>query len=708
MKNIWNQLPLLRILIPFVCGIILAISLRIPFLFPVEVLFGGFVLVIIFIIIFKKLLPHYNSRWIFGLTLNTLMLIYGWQTIQYRLPANCKSDFLFYCSENDTIIATISKPVNERENSVKTVLKINSIKKDGEWVAVEGRSLAYFQKDDLSRNLKYGDELLINAGFAEISNMGNPGEFDYKRYMECRSVFTRGFVKEGHWKCVAHGQGNLLKQAALDIREYFLNIFSNNGVSGDEYAVASALILGSMDKVDADLIKVYQGTGALHVLSVSGMHVGVVFIVLNFLLAFLDRLKKVRYLKQILLVILIWFYAMITGLSPAVCRAAAMITFVIIGKSFDRNTSIYNTLAASALLLLVIDPMIISDIGFQLSYIAVIGIVLLYKPINDLLNPKKWIFCQIWSLVSVSLAAQIATFPLALYYFHQFPNYFLLTNLLVVPLSNLAIYAGMALLILSPFSIVSKFASVVLVFIMKLLNNSVATIESFPFSVTQGIYINTLETICIYLIIIFGGILFFLKNKKVLKPAIIILFVLLVSISFRSVYHSFQRKVIFYNVNKSTAVDFIDGNNHLFITDTVLVKDKKSISMSVENNWLLSGLRNPAVYLPCLAPKILYQDYSRDLYIHDQFVYYKGKTFAFINQSNSLIKSRHRIDINYLVISDNIRLSISTLLRSYKPSMIIIDSSNSEWKIDKWTKEAELLNVPVCNLKASGALTISI
>ena len=215
----------------------------------------------------------------------------------------------------------------------------------------------------------------------------------------------------------------------------------NNGVEGKQLKVASALLLGYRENLDKELVKSYASAGAMHVLAVSGLHVGILYLLLTRIFSFLKKVKKVKngkFILTILIVSFLWFYAIMTGLSASVMRATTMFSFIVIGNELlNRKTSIYNTLAVSAIILMIINPFIVYQVGFQLSYVAVVGIVYLQPKLNRLFYSRYKLVRGVWAITCVSLAAQIATFPLSLHYFHQFSTYFFISNLIVIPASSL-------------------------------------------------------------------------------------------------------------------------------------------------------------------------------------------------------------------------------------------------------------------------------
>jgi competence protein ComEC len=385
---------------------------------------------------------------------------------------------------------------------------------------VSGRLMLYLQKDSLAASVKYGDYLLIENNFQEISDPKNPGEFNYRRFLSYSNIFHQAYRTSGQWQPTGRNQGFFLVRWSLAMRHKALQTFEDHHLSGREFAVVSALLLGFREYLDEDLRREFAGAGAMHILCVSGLHVGIIFLVLKFLLSFLNKVPRGRIVQTVLVILLIWFYAAITGFSPSVLRASTMFSFVALGHSFRRTTSIYNTLAASAFLLMIIDPYIITRIGFQLSYLAVISIVALQPFFYQQLVFKNYLLDKAWAILTVSLAAQLATGPLSLFYFHQFPNYFLLTNLIVIPLASLIIYSALATLVLTPIPFVGMVAGKVLFGFVYALHQSVKFIEGLPYSTSSNVFINLPETLAIFMVLIFLSLFFMQQRPKALRLAL--------------------------------------------------------------------------------------------------------------------------------------------------------------------------------------------
>ncbi|MGD0711216.1 MAG: ComEC/Rec2 family competence protein [Bacteroidales bacterium] len=702
----WNQLPLLRILVPFIAGILTALCFN--FGVSIEIILSLFILILILSLYYTKLVPEYRQRWVFGAMLTVLVFFCGIIITNNKFASNQLSVSMHSGNKADTVMATIIDPVNEKQNTFSTTICINAFKQNEKWNRAGENAIVYFQKDSLANNIRYGDKLIITTSFADVSPPQNPGEFDYKHYLTLKSVYKQAYIKSGKWTVLSHNDGNFIKSFALRIRKHFLKIFESNGISGEEYAVAGAVILGYRDKIDADLYSVYQGAGVMHLLCVAGMHVGIVFIVLSFLLSFLDKSKKGKYFKPIILILFIWFYAVITGLSPPVNRAALMITFVIIGKMLGRYTNVYNTLSASALIMLIFDPALIADTGFQLSYVAVLGISLLYPAINKLWITSHRILKYIWQIASVSIAAQLSIFPLAMLYFHQFPNYFLIANILVVPLASIIIYCGMFVLLVSPFNLLVGFAAKVLVYLIYMLNSSIRYIESMPFSNIKAIHITAFEMFVIYASLLTAGIFISSKRSLYLKLTFVFAIVLAVVISVNKLTSDRQKKLIVYDINKSSALDIISGSEHILLSDSVLINDTKAVSMHIQNNWINIHL-NDATFIDMKnLNRNSFRFDNNFVYVKNNLLQFFDKRMAIVNESNCYEKSDYPLNVDYLLVTGNIKSGIAELLNTYKPAMIIFDSSNSSWKTEKWINECSDLNIPYYSVQQSGAFELSL
>ena len=449
-------------------------------------------------VILAGVTASYGLRWINGLLFNLFLVMAGYSITCSRNPRN-DPDFAGN-TPGGLFIISVAEPPTVNSSGVKIVAEIEFRREGGKWVRSSGNAVMHLKTKPGAVPLQFGDHVLVHAIFNVISNNSNPHGFNYAKYLERKGITHQVFIGPYGWQKINLDPSSVIRKAAFRVRDRLLDILRENRVEGREFAVAAALLLGYVDDLDAGLRSDYAATGAMHVLSVSGMHVGIIYIFLEFLLGFMNRTKAGRLLKAVILLVFIWFYALLTGLSPCVLRSAAMLSLPILGKSLNRSPDMYNIISASVLFILALDPFLILDVGFQLSYLAVTGIVVLYKPVYDLYVTSAWLPDKIWSVVAISIAAQAATLPITLYTFHQFPNYFMLTNIFVVPLSSLIIYTGILVLVAGAVPVVSLLLAKLLIFLVWLLNSVIHVIEQLPFSTIRGIYISQAEMWLLYLV----------------------------------------------------------------------------------------------------------------------------------------------------------------------------------------------------------------
>ncbi len=683
-------------------GILLAIK----FDTPVQGLFPGTLIILliyaILVLFFSKRIG-YNNRWITGVLLNLFILVSGYQYAILCSPKYENNNISHFITQHDEFIIQVTEQVTEKPNSYKVIARAVTCKDSLNWKNISGKLILYFQKDSLVKNISFGDRLIIRANLSEVSPPMNPAEFNYKRYLSNKGIYNQGYIRTGAWKILSSNNGNIAKTIGLKLRLVFMEILQKQNIQGKEFAVVSAILLGYDDFLDNEQLKEFSGAGAMHILCVSGLHVGIIYFILNSLLIFLNKRRSTRIIKVFILLGLIWLYALITGFSPSVLRASTMFSFVIASGLVKRKVNIYNSLAASAFLLLIINPFIITEVGFQLSYLAVFGIVWLYRPIYSLFIPGNRLLRKIWQISVVSIAATLATFPLSLYYFHQFPNLFLVTNLIAIPASMLIIYTGILVLFTSPIPFISSLFSFLLVKIIWFLNYSVKLIEGLSFSTFRGVYIDSNEAILIYCLIVSISFLLLYRKKIYSFHALGLVVLLLLSFSYRLYQNVNQKKIIIYNVRNSTVVDFMNGKKGTLLTDSVLMNDDNKLNYHVVNNRIKSGIGSYENIV-----NLENDFFDQSLYKKGNFIQFYDKKFVIINNEFKLYPTDTKMNVDYILITNNSRINISDLENIFEFEELIIDNSNSFWQVNKWVEECEKAGIKYYVLGNQGAKEIKI
>jgi competence protein ComEC len=697
MEIIKGEIPFVRILLPFAAGICTA-YFSVPsaaLLTTCNYFISSLLLSLIYYVIFYKRHYNYNYRWIAGIILSLIIFLTG-----YNLTAAKSQDVNarhFSRSECEMLVITISSEPKLSGDILRFEADVQQGYKNAHFFTLEGKLLVAL-KPDSHKNYKYGDLLLIPASFTEIEAPYNPAEFNYKEYLADHGIHYQTFLNNGAAQLLHHNKGNPIVASAFRLREKLVIKFNKYIAGKDNAAVASTLILGYRADLSREILNAYSKTGTMHVLSVSGMHVSIVFIVMLFMLKFMDRSKKLQLIRAILIIILIWFYAILTGFSPAACRAALMLSFVILGKTIQRDQNTYNLLATSAVLLLIYDPFFLFDVGFQLSYIAVIGLVYIYPKIYQLFYIRNWLGDQIWSYISLSTAAQLATFPLSIYYFHQFPVYFLLSNLFIVLPVTFIMYAGLLFLFI-PWNFL-------LIPIGWLLDKSIAFtnlglfyIEDLPYANITGIWINAWTYLLIYIFLLAIIFLFLYRDKRLVYTALSAFFILTIILA-SGVISFYKSQIIFYSLRKNTGIGFFEDRKAIIITD--LKADEKTFIYSIKPSIESNGIQSQNL----LKPGTIFSE--NNFFYNGNFVQFRNWKLLIWDKIFDKKSFTKLITVDVILLHGNPRITIKALTKTVKFKTMLIDGSNPEYRIKNWQKEANEAGIKCYVLKTNPAYILNL
>ena len=693
-----------RLIIPFIIGIVAALSVEKPVTVHWSI-FAALIAAHILLTHFSKKILSFRFRWITGLLIYVFLILAGFELTNLNTAKYKKNHYSLSNEKINRVIVRICDSPVEKEKSIKVVARVLMVKDSVAWHHSTGKVLLYFEKDTSAHSLKYGDDLLLSTHVNPLAPPQNPHQFDFRKYLSNNGIYSQAYIKQGNWLLLSEGNGNPLIRFSNELRKTLLNTLIKNGISGNEFAVASAILLGYDENLDKDLRKSYAGAGALHILCVSGLHVGIIFIILNnFILLFFDKLRHGKIPKAIILLIAIWFYAMITGFSPSVLRASLMFSLFIFRNLIKAPPNIWNTVAFSAFILLVINPYIITKIGFQLSYAAVIGIIAVQPHLYKLIVFNNWVGDKIWAIITVSIAAQIGVFPISLYYFHQFPVYFIFTNIVVIPLSWLIIFLGLAVLATSGWQLISHVLAFLLKYLLMAMNISVSFIEKLPYSKIEGLVLNVPEVILIFSIIILFSSFLLQKQGKYLFYSLIFSTLLSGSFLVRKIQNHNRHELVVYSINNKTAIDFTEGEKVLFLADSTIASKSKEYDYNIKNNRIFKGIKEEIL---CCADSInlsIPNDKFNFLkYFPENYFQFRNKRIGIIDKKYVPVIAGSKLKLDYLIITGNPNIKISDLLNIYDPGLIIFDGSNNYYKIKRWTKECLEKNIKFYNVKDEGA-----
>lgn len=513
---------------------------------------------------------HSVTKLLFGIFSQLFLLLAGWGICHYHDQRNSPGHYSGLLSSEPAFFAGhISDLPAEKEKTIKVEVAIQAAKVNGRWKNTSGKVILYLQKSSAARFLQSGGGIVFSAQLKEVPPPLNPNEFDYKTYLSRKNIFYTAYVRENNWSSTSAIAHFSLYGFAQKAKAYLLKTYKECGLQDNEFAMVAALVLGYDDEIDQPLLNAYSHTGTIHVLSVSGLHVGIIYLLLGYLLAFLKRSRAQVWLRVFLILFFMWFFVLLSGFSPPAVRAGLMFSLILIGKTLFENVETSNIVFVSAFLSLCYDPFWLADIGFQLSYAAVLGIIYLYPYFYNLFSFSWGVAEKVWALCAVGLAAQLATLPLTLYYFHQFPNLFLVSNLVLIPLSTIIMYGGMLILLFSKLVIISKALVWLTAFLVKVMNATTLFLDELPFCVTDNIHISFLNMILLYLLIFFVFMAIEQRSLRLIISSLALTVVMLSVSLFYDIRSKDNNSLTIYHSDKTTAISIFGANNCTLLIDTL-------------------------------------------------------------------------------------------------------------------------------------------
>ncbi len=611
MKQTVQNIPFLRITIALAVGIIFGANFHLN---PTLLIASLALLLLSLLILNKKY--SYAVNLLFGLEIQLFFVFLG--IILTQLHNN--KPVLY---DKGKFIAIVLEAPQEKQNSYKSILQIEAVNYSDSILHTKELVIAYFSKTDSISTLKAGDVIVFRNTPQIIENNNNPYEFDYKDYLEKKKIYRQVYLPANRYFKTKQTKKSIAIWAE-QTREKLLQIYRNQPIDETEFEILSALTLGYKRELEPETKRIFSASGASHVLAVSGLHVGIVYYLITLFFGFLRNKKSGRLLFMIISISILWTYAFITGLSPSVMRAATMFGIFAIGENLNRRSNIYNLMAVSAFILLLINPNNLFDIGFQLSYTAVFGIVFLQPKLEKQILVKNKFLKFFWMLVTVSIAAQIATFPITSYYFGQFPTYFWLTNTFVIPAVMILIPLGILLLFVSTIPVISAILAFLLNIILKLTYFLLSVIYHLPFSVFN-VSIEFYQFI--FLLAAVCSAFTFLKNQKIfyLKATLFNILVVLLSTLVINIFQLNHTELIVYNTGKNTGIQLIHGKLNYIITDEGLTNEERWFHPGNNTSRAL-GLNTPVFFV--MNDSVA----NETILMKNKIIFFEGKSFS-INQN---------------------------------------------------------------------------
>ncbi len=650
-------------------AIFLALGIVAAYLFPFAV--SIFSLLPILLVALISLYLYYKNRitenLIFAVITYTTFFVIGFSGYQNCLPNFRKDHFSNFSSEENQLIQLkISEQLkgdSYNDTYIAEVFQINSNK-------VKGKILLTIKQDSALASIKPDEVLLLSSEIKPINAPLNPHQFNYQKYMASLSVYGQTTINGRNILIQKPGIATI-KGTAQKFRNFLLAKLEKSPLKPRERGIIMALILGEKRGIDKELYSDYAAAGAVHILAVSGLHVGILLFLLTWLTKPLTYLKRGNLITGIIIVLSLWVFAFITGLSPSVTRAVTMFSFLAFAQVLNRPTNNINTLFLSFLTLLIINPNWLFQVGFQLSYIAVFFILWLQPMLSKIIvRPKYSLFRKGWSIITVTIAAQIGVLPLTLYYFHQFPGLFLLTNIVVLPAIAGLMYGGILIVFLAATNLLPEWLAGIYNFFVEQLNNFVHWVAIQDKFLFQGIHFTGLQLMGAYLLLI--SILVLWKNFE-FKRIIISLFATAI---FTSTFiwdkmNTSTNQLVIFNKTRETIIGYKKNSEFtLFRNDSIANSSLDNLVKSystAENCKLISTEKIPTIFK------------------------FNGKTVLLLDSIGAYTAVEN---LDYLVITQTPKINFERILDSLKPQFVIADASNYKSSIAKWKAMCEHKKIP--------------
>lgn len=683
----WKKAPFIRLLIGLVSGILLQWYFNLSLsVFQIGFVGSVFVIAAFFFLPFFK---RYQLSFINGFAIHLLFLsLGGWLTWQQDIRHH-RHWFQHHYTGTESMVATLEESLSEKTKSYKANASISALMQGDSLVPVKGKIILYFKKDSTLPPLDYGSQIVFTKKIQSITNAGNPGGFDYNRYCLFQGITHQVFLQPGDYIINPGKKGTRLQQFIVDCRKQVLQTIRRYIDGEKEQGLAEALLIGYKDDLDRSLVQSYTNTGVVHVISISGLHLGLIYWLLVQLLKPLERKKSLRWLYPVLILIGLWLFTLLAGAQASVLRSAVMFSCIVIGQSLRRKSSIFNTLALSAFLLLCVNPFWLWDIGFQLSYTAVLSIVLFMKPVYNWFYFSNKFLDFFWKLNAVTIAAQLMTTPISLYHFHQFPNYFLLTNFVAVPLSTIIVLAEILICAFAVIPVAAEIAGRITKSLIYCMNSYVEQIESIPFSVSTGLQINAIQAIALTCFVC--AVVYWLreKNKPAFFTALISLLVFIIYRSESFVNANRQQKIIVYNIPGKSGIDFIQGRDYYFVGDSSLLTDVFTRNFHLQPARTLQRVRSV--------------QQLDNLFINDPYISFDSLHILLLDETIRYAPATGRQTIDLLILSGNPKIYLNRLHQSFIIRQVVAGSAAPAWKKKLWKRDCDSLHIPFHDVSVDGA-----
>lgn len=623
-----------------------------------------------------------KSAW-FGLISLLMFMAIGFLSYEFHDQKRFKQHYTQHINADTSRTATIMFRVREvlkpnvfQDRYIVDILKING-------ASFTGKTLVNSTKDTLGQTLQVDDILVTTASFSPLPSPLNPGQFDYGNYLKKQYIYHQIHTDNKQLMPISSKAHTVFGHAAR-LRNHINTQLQTYQLKPDELALINALLLGQRQDISPELIESYSKAGAIHILAVSGLHVGLILLLLNALLKPLNYLKHGKVVKTLILVLLLWSFAIIAGLSASVTRAVTMFSIVAIGMNLKRPTNIYNTIAISIFLLLLFKPLFLFDVGFQMSYLAVISIVSLQPILVRIWTPQQRFFKTMWQIFTVTVAAQLGVAPVSLFYFHQFPGLFFVSNLVIIPILGLILGLGIMVIFLASLNILPFWLAFFYGGTIRAMNRFVAWVSRQEQFIFSDISVSAYITFAAYLMLITLFLTIARRNYRHLAAFLLALL--------------FFQSVLFIENHSNQTSAFIIFHKNRFS----LLGQKQNTRLTVSHNLdSTAAAKDQVIKNYRISHAIITFDE-----VPLESVYFFKEWQVLVIDSLGIYEVPG-LNPDYILLRNSPQLNLSRLLTVLRPKLIIADGSNYKSYVDQWEATCQKQKVPFHLTSRMGAFIIN-
>jgi len=697
----WGDKPFARLAIVLILGIVLGRYYPV-YSVGLYLLCGGLFVLFLLSTLNKS---RYREYWTGGLLL--LFVLAGGYTRYCMMHPNMDSSHYSHQITASHMYASAKVlSIPKKTTRYSCFIQINAIgEKYDSLTNVTGKMTAYFKlEDSIASKYRPGDEIIFNGYVTKLRHSRNPNAFDFNDYLKTKHIFYRVDIGAGMHQATTKNLANPIERVANSIRSHALTTFDKYLENTDHRSLIGAMVLGFRNTINPELYASYTKTGAVHVLAVSGLHVGILcqilLLLLNKIFKSSDREKLI---KLTILSLCTMTYVIITGASAAVMRASVMIIIYYIGKYWAERVNSYNVIAIAAFLLLIYDPYMIFQASFQFSFLALLSIIYFYRPIYEKLfqyyEIKSRLGNYVWQLIALSFSAQIFVAPLTVYYFHKFPFYFWLSGIVAVPAAYAILVLGILMII---FEYVAPFVNIIIdyivTFIFDLFISAIQSIEQLPGSLWDNLWLHTHQLLLLYLYLILLLMGLHLSKANYIVNSLLVFMIFICSKYYYNSQSNVQSTITVYDNYKGHIIDFYDGKSCYNLSSEHLAK--RTIEFVTNNNRVNKNITT----VSDLNDSTLFEDVS--FMKSENLIQFKGESILLLD--SNFIKLDTTVNVDIAIILGGMRSTMKDIQTHVASELWVITQSEKQYKQNKWLEWCDQYGKNCVSIKEYGAYSIDI